>query len=140
MGLLNVHTAAMLAQGARAIEAVSVPLPQSHHVSPIADNQLEIVRVDVACFVWEGIFFDFRAIITTLPEVLVAVGFVTVIADVNTIGVPVLVSDTLPFFFAGTDFPDITCVHIQAPNAIVDQRPRPFVAEGEQMWLRRVRC
>ncbi|MEM7032380.1 MAG: hypothetical protein AAF629_22705 [Chloroflexota bacterium] len=70
-----------------------------------------------------------------MPKELVAIHFAPVITDVNAIGVSVFVPNAFALFFVRTDLPRFARVHIQAPNAIIDEILRLFETEGQQMGL-----
>lgn len=137
VSLLDVHTAAVLTERFGAVKAVAVPLPEAHHLAAIADDQVEIIGVDVAGRVGEGVLLPFGVVIAHFAEEFVAVGFLAVIADVDAVGVPIFVTDPLFRLFTGADPPGATGVHVQPPDPVIDQVPGAFVAEGEQVRLRR---
>jgi hypothetical protein len=133
MGLLNVHTAAMLTECFGASKAVASPLPEPHHLAAIADDQVEIIRVNMTSGVGKGVFLAFGIVVAHFAKEFIAVALLPVVADVNAVGMPILVTDPLLPASSWADLPGAASVHVQTPNAIIDQMPRPFMTKGEQM-------
>ena len=92
MSLLNVHTAAMLTKSPWTGESIAVPLPQTYFFASVADNPLKVIGVNMTCLVRKSVFLHFAAIVAALSEKFIAVGLVSVIADMDSIGVPVFVA------------------------------------------------
>jgi hypothetical protein len=137
MNFLDMEAAAMLAQYMRSIKVGAIPLPQAYGFTipaAVAHDQVEIIGMNVPGLVRKIHLNPGLVVVLDFTEEFTPIGPEAMVADVDTVSVPVFVTHAF-LFAAGADHVYLARVEVQTPDAVIHQLPGAFMTESKQVRL-----
>ena len=137
---LGFEAAVVAAEETRGVEFTAGCFPEAECggfriAHTVADDQREIVGMDMAGLSFHRQLADVCVVEMHGAEKIVRRA-VAVVADGDSIGVPVFVADHLARIAALAQFPGLAGGDIEYPHPVIDRIPWALVAKGEKMRLR----